>query len=170
MGIYLLKSILCFTILLAFYKVALESLSIHKFKRYYLLTILPCAFIIPIITFTTYVEPTLDFGTYDPNSGMTPPYFPAEIITETQEQSSNYLPIILWSIYTLGVAVFLTKFCLNLYRITSKIKMHQKVKTRSFINVLIQQLSVPHTFFYYIFLDKEAFENQQIPKEVLLHV
>lgn len=169
MGIYLLKSILCFTILLAFYKVALESLSIHKFKRFYLLAILPCAFIIPIITFTTYVEPTLDFGTYDPNSGMTPPYFPAEIITETQEQSSNYITIILWSIYALGVAVYSTKFCLNLYRITSKIKMHQKVKTRSFINVLIQRLSVPHTFFYYIFLDKEAFENQQIPKEVLLH-
>jgi hypothetical protein len=167
MSIYLLKSILCFAILLAFYKVALESLSIHKFKRFYLLAILPCAFIIPSITFTTYIEPVLDFGTYDPTSGMTPPYFPAEMVIE--EEPTNYLPIILWSFYSLGASIFAIKFCRNLYKITSRIKSHQKVKTRSFINVLIQKLTVPHTFFYYIFLNKEAFENQQIPKEVLLH-
>lgn len=158
---------MCFAILLAFYKVALESLSIHKLKRFYLLAILPCAFIIPSITFTTYVEPVLDFGTYDPASGMTPPYFPAEMVIE--EDSTNYLPIILWSIYLVGAAIFAIKFCRNLYKITSRIKSHQKVKTRSFINVLIKKLTVPHTFFYYIFLNKEAFENQQIPKEVLLH-
>lgn len=167
MSIYLLKSILCFAILLAFYKVALESLSIHKFKRFYLLAILPCAFIIPSITFTTYIEPVLDFGTYDPTSGMTPPYFPAEMVIE--EESTNYSPIILWSLYSLGASIFAIKFCRNLYKITLRIKSHQKVKTRSFINVLIQKLTVPHTFFYYIFLNKEAFENQQIPKEVLLH-
>ena len=167
MLVYILKSIVCFAILLAFYKVALEALSTHKFKRFYLLALLPCAFIIPLITFTTYIEPDPNFGAFALNNEMSTPNFHVEITPETEP--TNYLPILLWSIYGVGVLILTLKFCLNLYQIISKIKTHQKVKTRSFINVLIQKLSIPHTFFYYIFLDKEAFENRQIPKEVLLH-
>ncbi|WP_412986717.1 M56 family metallopeptidase [Pontimicrobium sp. IMCC45349] len=168
MPIYILKSTLCLCILLAFYKIGLESLSNHKFKRFYLLSILPLAIGIPLITFTTYVEPTLDFGTYNPNNFITPSSIPAEVITE-EKSFWNYLPTILWSIYGIGVAIFLSKFCVNLYAIFSKIKKHQKIKNHSFINVLIKQLQVPHTFFYYIFLNKKAYNNHQIPSEVLLH-
>lgn len=168
MPIYILKSTLCLCILLAFYKIGLESLSNHKFKRFYLLSILPLAIGIPLITFTTYVEPALDFGTYNPNNFIIPSSIPAEVITE-EKSFWNYLPNILWSIYGIGVAIFLSKFCVNLYAIFSKIKRHQKIKNHAFINVLIKQLQVPHTFFYYIFLNKKAYNNHQIPNEVLLH-
>lgn len=168
MPIYILKSTLCLCILLAFYKIGLEPLSNHKFKRFYLLSILPLAIGIPLITFTTYVEPALDFGTYNPNNFIIPSSIPAEVITE-EKSFWNYLPNILWSIYGIGVAIFLSKFCVNLYAIFSKIKRHQKIKNHSFINVLIKQLQVPHTFFYYIFLNKKAYNNHQIPNEVLLH-
>ncbi|MBN2868167.1 MAG: M56 family metallopeptidase, partial [Flavobacteriaceae bacterium] len=169
MGILLLKSSACLAILMLFYKIVLEPLSHHHFKRFYLLAAVLISAIIPFITFIKYVEPTFDFGVYDPESMTTPPYFPAELPTITEEQPNTFLPTLLWTVYAIGVIVFLTRFILNLFKISSKIKRHQKVKTNDFINVLIEKLAIPHTFFNYIFLNKSAFENNKIPQEVLLH-
>lgn len=169
MGILLLKSSACLAILMLFYKIVLEPLSHHYFKRFYLLAALLISAIIPFITFIKYVEPTFDFGVYDPESMTTPPYFPAELPTITEEQPNTFLPTLLWTVYAIGVIVFSTQFILNLFKISSKIKRHQKVKTNDFINVLIEKLAIPHTFFNYIFLNKSAFENNKIPQEVLLH-
>ena len=169
MGILLLKSSACLAILILFYKIVLEPLNHHYFKRFYLLAALLISAIIPFITFIKYVEPTFDFGVYDPESMTTPPYFPAELPTITEEHPNTFLPALLWAIYTIGIIVFSTRFILNLIKISSKIKTHQKVKTSTFINVLIEKLAVPHTFFNYIFLNKSAFENNDIPQEVLLH-
>ncbi len=169
MGILLLKSSACLAILMLFYKIVLEPLNHHHFKRFYLLAALLTSAIIPFITFIKYVEPTFDFGVYDPESMTTPPYFPAELPTITEEQPNTFLPALLWTIYTIGIIVFSMRFILNLIKISSKIKTNQKVKTNVFINVLIEKLAVPHTFFNYIFLNKSAFENNKIPQEVLLH-
>lgn len=169
MVILLLKSSACLAILMLFYKIVLEPLNHHHFKRFYLLAALLISAIIPFITFIKYVEPTFDFGVYDPESMTTPPYFPAESPTITEEQPNTFLPTLLWTVYAIGVIVFSTRFILNLFKISSKIKRHQKVKTNDFINVLIEKLAIPHTFFNYIFLNKSAFENDEIPQEVLLH-
>ena len=169
MGILLLKSSACLAILMLFYKIVLETLSHHHFKRFYLLAALLMSAIIPFITFIKYVEPTFDFGVYNPESMTTPPYFPTELPTITEEQPNTFLPTLLWTVYAIGVIVFSTRFILNLFKISSKIKRHQKVKTNDFINVLIEKLAIPHTFFNYIFLNKSAFENDEIPQEVLLH-
>jgi len=164
----ILKSAACLTILMVFYKLFLEQLSIHKFKRFYLLAALMVSIVIPFITFIEYIEPITSFGTFDPNSGNTPPYFPAEII-EAQKETTNYLPIILWSIYGLGVLLFTSKFCINLFGIVSKITRNEKQKHSHFISVLLHDLIVPHTFFSYIFLNKTKFKAKAIPQEVLLH-
>ncbi|WP_081653215.1 M56 family metallopeptidase [Mesoflavibacter zeaxanthinifaciens] len=169
MGILLLKSSACLAILMLFYKIVLEPLNHHHFKRFYLLAALLLSAIIPFITFIKYVEPTLDFGFYDSESMTTPPYFPAELPTITEGQPNTFLPTLLWAIYAIGVIIFSTRFILNLFKISSKIRTHQKVKTHVFINVLIEKLVIPHTFFNYIFLNKSAFENNDIPQEVLLH-
>ncbi|NNK23523.1 MAG: hypothetical protein HKP48_09595 [Winogradskyella sp.] len=82
MGVYILKSTAILAILMLFYKVFLERQSYHRFKRFYLLFALIASVTIPLITFIEFIEPVLDFGTYDLNSTNTPPYFPAEIITD----------------------------------------------------------------------------------------
>ena len=56
MELYLLKSAAILAVLFAFYKVALENTSMHTFKRFYLFGSLFAAFLIPLITFTSYVE------------------------------------------------------------------------------------------------------------------
>jgi hypothetical protein len=69
----------------------------------------------------------------------------------------------------LGVLLFTFKFLKNLSGIIFKIKRNPKFKNQSFVNVLLQDLVIPHTFLSYIFLNKHKFETHQIPKEVLLH-
>jgi gliding motility-associated-like protein len=165
MELLLLKSSVCLLALLLFYKVALEPLSIHKFKRVYLLVAVVVAAIIPFITFVKYVDPTFDNSSFIFDTSATIPLDTNfKIVEET-----NYLSIILWSIYALGVSLFFIRFCANLFKIVSKIRKHTKVKSQSFINVLMEHLEIPHTFFKYIFLNKNKFENNQIPPEVLLH-
>ncbi|QCE41542.1 M56 family metallopeptidase [Psychroserpens sp. NJDZ02] len=165
MELIVLKSSVCLLALLLYYKIALEPLSIHKFKRVYLLVTIAIAVIIPFITFVKYVEPTFDNSSFIFDTSTT---LPLDTHFKIAEQT-NYLSNILWSIYVLGVGLFFIRFCVNLFQIISKIRKHTKVKSKSFINVLMEHLEIPHTFFNFIFLNKNKFENNQIPAEVLLH-
>ena len=164
MLIYLLKSAACLAIFMAFYSFFLERENMHVFKRYYLLGALIIAFVIPLVTFTQYIDvtplPTL-------NSSIESVVYYTEQIPQPQE--TNYLPIILWSIYAAGVLLFGVKFLMNLSHIIFKIRRNPKLKSNHFVHVLLSDLITPHTFFKYIFLNKQKFEQREIPQEVFWH-
>ncbi|MGJ8591018.1 MAG: M56 family metallopeptidase [Aquaticitalea sp.] len=163
MLVYLLKFSACLAIFLVFYKLFLERENMHKIKRYYLLVTIFIALSIPLITFTSYVEPdvseVVEFQTFQ--------------ITEAEPENiaakPNYLPIILWTIYSLGVLLFASKFILNLSKIFIKINSNPKHKSKDFTHVLLRDLVTPHTFFNFIFLNKQKFETREIPEEVFIH-
>ncbi|WP_452224984.1 M56 family metallopeptidase [Lacinutrix chionoecetis] len=167
MLLILLKSAACLAILMVFYKLFLERLAIHKFKRFYLLGALIVSFVIPFITFIEYVEPQFNVPYFEVDHSAPLNLMPVEEAAIVEP--TNFLPIILWSIYGIGVLLFLTKFCINLFGIVSKINKNEKHKHNNFIRVLLQDLVVPHTFFNYIFINKTKFETKAIPQEVLLH-
>ncbi|MFD0834331.1 M56 family metallopeptidase [Mariniflexile aquimaris] len=133
------------------------------FKRFYLLVALILAFGIPFITFTEYIEvtPQISFSTI--------PELSNEINSTIEPQFTNYIPTTFWAIYGVGFFLFSIKFIKNLLKITNKVKRNPKLKIKRFTNVLLQESTIPHTFFSYIFLNKQKFETNQIPKEVLLH-
>jgi len=164
MIIYILKFSACLAIFLAFYKLFLERENMHQFKRFYLLGSIVTSIAIPFITFTTYVEPQ---PIVDGFNEIVP--LSSDLVSETAENPTNYLPIILWSIYGIGLSLFGLKFGFNLSQIILKIKKNPNLKDSIFINVLLQDLVSPHTFFSYIFLNKYKYETHQIPEEVLLH-
>ena len=164
MIIYILKFSACLAIFLAFYKLFLEQENMHQFKRFYLLGSIVTSITIPFITFTTYVEPQ---PIVDGFNSIIP--LSSDLVSETAENPTNYLPIILWSIYGIGLSLFGLKFGFNLSQIILKIKKNPNLKDSLFINVLLQDLVSPHTFFSYIFLNKYKYETHQIPEEVLLH-
>ncbi|WP_084426717.1 M56 family metallopeptidase [Aequorivita capsosiphonis] len=161
MEIYLLKSTICLGLFFLFYKMLLENSSIHHFKRFYLLGSLAAAFLIPIITFTTYVEASPIVPIYTLGTEQI-------VLTETKE-SINYWPIALWMIYGLGVLFFSVKFFRNIHFLAQKIHQNTKCKKSSFIHVLLNEKIIPHTFFNYIFSNKKQFETGEIPAEVMLH-
>jgi len=164
MLVYILKFSACLGVFLAFYKLFLEKENMHQFKRFYLVAMLLISAIIPLITFTQYIEtqPIInDLNLAQLSSSN-------DIIGETKSLV-DYLPIILWSIYGIGVILFGLKFGMNLTKMVNKIRKNPKQKNNSFINVLLKDLITPHTFFSYIFLNKHKYETHQIPQEVLLH-
>ena len=163
MIIYILKLSACLAVFMVFYKLVLEKENMHVFKRFYLLGALLFSIGIPFITFTYYIESSADlFSQVTQN-------IPLNNTALQLEPQTNYLSIILWSIYILGVLLFGFKFIRNLYKLSYKIKHNPKKKINSITNVLLQDLIVPHTFFNYIFFNKQKFESHKIPKEVFWH-
>lgn len=161
MELYLLKSAAILAVLFAFYKVALENTSMHTFKRFYLFGSLLAAFLIPLITFTSYMEVSPIVPIY---SEVSPQFNYTEV-----EQTLNFWPIVLWAIYGLGVLFFSIKFFRNLFGLIQQIRKNPKFKNTPFINILLSETVIPHTFFNYIFLNKKQFENREIPQEVIFH-
>mgnify|MGYP000686987847 CR=1 FL=1 len=161
MELYLLKSAACLALFFAFYKLVLENTSIHTFKRFYLYGSLLASFLIPLISFTTYAE-------FSPVIAVASEDAPQIIFTQV-EQTTNYWAYILWTIYGLGVLFCSVKFFRNLFSLIQQIQKNPKYRNSSFIQVLLKETVIPHTFFSYIFLNKRQFEDNEIPSEVLLH-
>ncbi|MEL6811882.1 MAG: M56 family metallopeptidase [Bacteroidota bacterium] len=162
MELYLLKSVACLAILYAFYKLFLERENMHNFKRFYLLGTLLASFTIPLITFTKYIEPTVNLV-----PAIATEYAPITYVEV--EVAPNYLGYGLWTLYGLGFLFFALKFGRNLFKLIQKIRKNPLYRDRNIFHVLLATPTTPHTFFSYVFLNKQKFEANEIPQEVLLH-
>lgn len=162
---YIIKSVLCLLILWGFYKIALEQQAAHELKRFYLLGCLILALVLPLITlsYSVEVEPQLI------NETVASDNFELTEVATPSEKPINWTPIILGTIYTVGVLIFGFRFLSNLYSLREKVTHNERVKTKSHINVLLLEKVVPHSFLNYIFLPKTDFKNNAIAPEVLAH-
>ena len=162
MEIYVLKSSACLAFFFAFYKLFLENTSIHGFKRFYLLGSVISAFIIPLITFTNFVE------------GTSIPYGHSEEISQLPflQTKEHVIPsglFILYSLYGFGLLFFTIQFFRNLFYLIQQIRKNPKCHFPKVVYVLLKDAAIPFTFLNYIFLNKQQYETRQIPQVVLLH-
>ena len=167
MLLFLAKFTACLAIFLLFYKLLLEKESMHHFKRAYLLGALVASLLIPAIVFTEYVAiPTntdlLEATPQEGNPVLT------NATSKIRTEKMNW-ETVLWSIYLFGVTIFGIRFLLHLGQLWWRIRKNPKLRTRLTTRVLLIPKLPPHTFFSYIFLNKTAYETDQIPQEVLLH-
>ncbi|WBL24363.1 M56 family metallopeptidase [Zunongwangia sp. HGR-M22] len=164
MIIYILKFSGCLLVLYAFYRLFLESEKNHRFKRFYLLFALVASVIIPLITISYQVEaqPVQQTG-----------FLIHEDTTKVSEVKASFwkdqLPAILWTVYSFGVVIFLFRFLGNISRLRRLIQKHEKVDEYWNIKVLLPFQPTPYSYFKYIFVEKDAFEQNNIPKEILKH-
>jgi len=169
MILYILKSTVILFVLYTFYKLFLERETMHVFKRFYLLLSFVIAFIIPFLTYTQYVEPIL----INSQTALSIPIGSSELHSiNNVVQYQNYMDFIipvLWAIYGIGVVLFGIRFINNLLNIYSRIKHNTIVRSKPYSHVLLQDLLIPHTFLNYLFLNKQKYKANLIPKEVLLH-
>ncbi|MFD2187450.1 M56 family metallopeptidase [Aquimarina celericrescens] len=153
-------------LLWGFYVLLLEKENMHFTKRFYLIFSLVFSLIIPLITFT-YTT-----GIHQESEIIKEPTVTTMILSDTvpvAESSIDYVSILLWSVYGIGVLIFGFRFIKNLKNLTYKIRTSERLKEPSHINVLVTDMIVPHTFLKYIFVSKTEYQEKNIPEEVLLH-
>ena len=158
---FLLKSTLSIGLLYAVYVLLLEREKMHQFNRFYLLFGLAFSLLIPFFTFEIYVESKVAAVQ---NTVQAMP-FTAVVL----EEKTNYLLLLLWSVYGLVTTVLLTRFLVNLIKIQRKIKSNLTEKMQSSTLVLLDEKVLPHTFLNYIFINKDDYENKKIEGELFTH-
>lgn len=162
MSDFLIKSAISLGVLLLAYHFLLEKEKMHQFNRFYLLFSLVFSFVIPFIT----IEVIQKIATpiIQKNS---PIQINKESIVFVSE--TNYLPIILWSIYGL-VTLFLTiRFVRNIMKIITKKNSNTRIEYKNAQLVLLKEEVLPHTFLNYIFMSEMDYNNQKIEAELFSH-
>jgi hypothetical protein len=164
---YVLKSSACMIAFLLFYQFLLEKENMHQFKRFFLLGALFASLIIPALVFTEYLEAAPQ------NIAKTTTSYNTQEIPVAMKPISDMdvinWPLILGTIYGLGFLFFGFRFTKHLHQILYRIRKNPKMKGHFVTRVLLREHMPPHTFFSYIFLNKEELENKTIPNEVILH-
>lgn len=156
---YFIKSGICLGLLLVFYTIVLEREKMHHFNRFYLLGSVFFSFLAPLYKIQIAVtEKTTPLHTEQIE------ILAANFITQETNYSS-YL-IVIYLIITLLLAI---RFIKNLTNIILKTKKHQQIKRGNAILVLVDDAINPHTFWNYIFINKEAYYNNQIEVELYAH-
>lgn len=166
METYLFKFSACLAVFWLVYILFLERQNMHRFKRFYLLSAVVLALIIPALTITHYIEPVVT------EFEMSQMYLPMESsFLEMPQEEPPFMDLetILWMLYGFGVLLFTIRFALNLFKMYKRISNNETITKRSFIYVLLEECRIPHSFFKYIFFNKSTYKKDSIPREVQLH-
>ncbi|MBA6155989.1 hypothetical protein H3Z83_05585 [Tenacibaculum sp. S7007] len=163
MIVYFLKSFICLALLLAFYHLVLEREKMHQFNRFYLLGSILFSFIAPLYKIYIEVAQTIVENTQP----LVLDYpIPTEITEPVQE--TNYMQYALFVYLTISL-ILTIRFIKNLVAIYLKTKQHKKIKKGKVILVLVDDLISPHTFWNYIFINKEEYYSNKIETELYTH-
>lgn len=159
---FLLKSTASLLVFLTFYHLVLERENTHHFKRFYLLFTLIISITIPFITF--------EIIQIVPIQAIENTVIPAfENNTIPIVEKINYVPIILWILYSVITTAFVIHFAKNIWKLYRKTKSNGVVQYKTAKLVLLQDKVLPHSFLNYIFLNKQDYENQGIEDELYTH-
>jgi len=158
--LFFLKSSLCITLLWAFYQLVLSKEKSFQFNRFYLLGICIFSLSIPLVTFTitVFVEPS--------SSILSETNLPLIHQTDTLWFKLTQLLVVVY----IGIGLLLfAKFAFNILSLLQQVRKNEVIKFNKYSIVLIAEDCIPHTFFNYIFINKKAFEANDIEKELLTH-
>jgi bla regulator protein BlaR1 len=164
MILYILKSATCLALLLAFYHLVLEREKMHNFNRFYLLGSVLFSFLVPLYIIYIDVAPLVLKAT--PTTSFS---YPTEITPEIIIEKSIDYTLIFIGIYSLISSILFIRFGKNLFHIIQKIRKNKQVKYQKAVLVLVDDAILPHTFWNYIFINKNDFENQKIEQELFTH-
>lgn len=157
---YFIKSGICLALLLLFYHLILEREKMHQFNRFYLLGIVLFSFVAPF--YKIYIEVI-------PNAiKATTSTIANSAISLSSVEEINYTQYLFIG-YTIVALILSVRFTKNLFNIFIKIKQHQKVKKDKATLVLVDDLISPHTFWNYIFINKEEYNLNKIESELYTH-
>lgn len=160
---YLIKSGLCLAILLAFYHLVLEREKMHQFNRFYLLGSVLFSFLVPFTFIYVEAEPKLIID------NLTVNYSSSSEITEIASTQSLAWTDYLLILYIFVSTVLLIRFVKNFVDILGTIKKNTTLSYNKAKLVLVDDSILPHTFWNYIFINKDEYESKKVERELFTH-
>ena len=165
---FIIKATISLGLLYLFYQLFLSRLKTFAFNRYFLLGSLVFSMVIPLISIpvNNTVLPLPD------TTGMISIRDSMEytgVFVSTVHEEHLISASILLIIYLAIVGVFLIRFGLNLFNIIRQIRRNPKEKNINFTIVLVEEKVLPHTFFNYIMVNKDDYENGRIDDALIHH-
>lgn len=167
MIIYLLKIILASGLFLAIYYLLLERNINHQYKRFYLLVSVLVSLAVPFMQLPTIATTNV---VYTFQSVV------ETIQSVTTMQSANSVANktglglnFLWLGYILVSMILLGRFTLQLRKIFVAKKAAKKIETEFGLLYLLPYNVNPHSFYKYIFLSENDYNQGRISQEILVH-
>ncbi|QJP34191.1 M56 family metallopeptidase [Nonlabens sp. Ci31] len=159
---FLINSSVCLFSLWLVYKLLLENVSWHYFKRFYLLGSLVISAVIPFLVVRTVTIPLPQ---------TTPLVFPELEVMETTTATTGFefeWSSVLLLVYVIGVLIMAFRFIKNLYAL--RIKSTDEIRGyEAYTLVLRKLIEVPHSFLTRIYASITDFKSGAIPDSVLQH-
>lgn len=168
MTTYLLKFIVCTGVLYTFYHLVLRNERLFRFNRFYLLSIVILAAVIPVVIVRTK---TVEF-TAGPAINTTPSALTDQLpSTDSVAGNLQFLNLthLVIGIYFLVAGFLLVRLILNLRSLGRFKKGGDIVCQDGFKLVLRSDITRSFSFMRYFFTNKEQYECGLLPKEVILH-
>ncbi|WP_397445306.1 M56 family metallopeptidase [Polaribacter sp. R77954] len=162
---YLLKSATCLALLLFFYYLVLEREKMHNFNRFYLIGSVFFSFLAPLYVIYIDAAPIIIENATTSNIAYHTENIPTEIIIENTFDYNSILIII----YFIISAILCIRLGKNLFNIIHKTKKNTAIPYQKAILILVDDQILPHTFWNYIFINKNDYENKKIEKELFTH-
>ena len=163
METYIFKIVLCSSLFILFYTLVLKNEKLLKFNRFYLITTLILSLAIPFLHYETPAVEVRKISGLQIGESQ-------NLLQNTSSQISIFtIQNIIFMIYGLVFFILLIKFLRNLLQINLEISKNEKLKNGSFWLVLKNEKTAPHSFFKYIFINKDDYINGKINEKIILH-
>jgi len=164
---FVIKSAICLTILYGFYHLVLRNIKAFNFNRYYLLFSLLFAIVTPFITIRISLNSPVNSNIQDISS-ISGSLIQADEIIAKQVQYFTFQNIAL-IVYLIVSIVLLLRFTLNIYKIIQQIRAGFVINGGKTRIILIENKTLPYSFFKYIFVNRSDYENGKIEKGLIIH-
>jgi hypothetical protein len=164
---FLIKSTVCLVVLYCFFHFFLQHQKILRFNRFYLIFSMIFSMIIPLIYIPVKSNLTFNNSFYKFTS-TTVQTIKGETIIGNSSPFFTFQNISL-TLFIIISSILFIRFALNIYNILRKIIKSKKVDYLKISLVLIEEKTLPYSFFRYVFLNRSDFENGLIEKELLIH-
>ena len=159
MLVYIIKMIACSAAFYALYALLFRNEKMLVFNRFYLIASLLLSFIIPLISFTVYVN----YSVNDTGVSISQP-------VDTAPHWMDYGMITLAALSITGSTILLVRFVRNLASLKRRTDSNDKlIGFKGAKIILLQEPVAPHSFLNTIFVNKDEYQDRHIENEVLEH-
>lgn len=159
-------------VLLGVYYLLLQRENLYRFNRFYLLFSMVFSLALPFITIEVYKEmPAEVIPQHVMPATISQPVqqLPAFVMVVATADTTNYLLVTVWAVYGLLVVVFAIRFVVIISQFKKRISRNAVIPYKEARLVPDAATVLPHTFLSYIFLNKAAYENNEVEDELYEH-